>query len=71
MDTTKPYYVYVLWTDLGQRHYIGVTEDVDTRLTQHNTGAAKWTKRYAGTWQLVWSEQQPDPLGATGASAME
>ena len=55
-----PYDVYVLWSPTGQRFYIGVSEDVAIRLAQHNDGISKWTKRYAGTWQLVWQEQCPD-----------
>ena len=56
----KPYFVYVLWSSKGRRHYIGVTEDLDHRLTQHNAGLSKWTKRYAGTWLQIWSERCDD-----------
>ena len=55
----KPYHVYIIWSDTGHRFYIGVTEDVGRRLRDHNAGISKWTKRYAGTWRLVW--QQPSP----------
>lgn len=54
MDTDKPYYFYVLWSDAGQRHYIGVTEDVNKRLSDHNSGISKWTRRFAGSWELAW-----------------
>ena len=56
MNTSKPYSVYVLRSNQGQCFYIGVSENIETRLIQHNTGKSKWTKRYAGTWELVWSE---------------
>ncbi len=54
------YHVYVLWSEDGARHYIGITEDIAHRLDQHNRGESKWTKRYAGSWQLVWSEECDD-----------
>jgi predicted GIY-YIG superfamily endonuclease len=60
MDTSKPYTVYILWSDEGNRFYIGVTADVKHRLTQHNAGDSRWTKRYAGTWVLLWQEICPD-----------
>ena len=59
MPNQRPYSVYVLWSDAGNRFYTGVTEDVAQRLEQHNTAVSKWTKRYAGSWQLVWQEQFP------------
>ncbi len=56
MTVNKPYYVYVLWSAEGQRHYVGLTENIEHRLRQHNSGESKWTKRYAGSWTLAWSE---------------
>ena len=50
----KPSAVYILWSDIGQRFYIGITENVAHRHTQHNAGVSRWTARYAGSWQLVW-----------------
>ena len=50
----KNYYCYILWSSRGQKFYVGITEDVDHRLEQHNYGVSKWTKRFAGTWELVW-----------------
>jgi len=50
----QSYVVYVLWSSLGRRFYIGLTDDVIRRLGQHNQGDSRWTKRSAGTWQLVW-----------------
>ncbi|NOY80547.1 MAG: GIY-YIG nuclease family protein [Kiritimatiellaeota bacterium] len=49
----------MLWSPDGQRFYIGIAEDVQRRLTEHNAGISKWTKRYAGTWKLVWHELCP------------
>ena len=51
----KPYFVYVLWSPSGGRFYIGISEDVEFRLSQHNSGEYKgWTNRYP-PWTLVYS----------------
>ncbi len=55
--STKPYFCYILWSNIGKKFYIGVTENVKLRLDQHNAGISKWTKRYAGTWKLVWTNE--------------
>ena len=57
-----PYYTYILWSTTARRFYIGVTEDVSKRLSDHNSGISKWTKRYAGSWELVW-QRKLDSLG--------
>jgi len=53
----SPYHVYILWTDVGRHFYIGTTDDVPRRFTQHNSGESKWTKRHAGSWELVWRRE--------------
>ncbi|MDA1088628.1 MAG: GIY-YIG nuclease family protein [Verrucomicrobia bacterium] len=57
--SSQSYSVYILWSTLGRCFYIGVSEDVAHRVIQHNAGVSKWTKRYAGTWQLVWQREFP------------
>ncbi|MFM7099917.1 MAG: GIY-YIG nuclease family protein [Verrucomicrobiota bacterium] len=54
------YRVYVLRNPEGRR-YIGITDDVERRLTQHNQGVSKWT-RGKGPWTLEW-ESTPGSLG--------
>ncbi len=49
-----PYHAYILWSGAACRFYIGVSEDVEHRLAEHNAGVSKWTRRYAGSWALVW-----------------
>ncbi len=47
------YRVYVLRNTEG-RFYIGLSEDVLTRLHQHNEGKSSWTSS-RGPWSLVWT----------------
>jgi predicted GIY-YIG superfamily endonuclease len=54
---------YVLQNPDG-RVYIGSTDDVSRRLSEHQTGLAGWTKS-RGPWTLVYSEDF-----ATRAEAM-
>jgi hypothetical protein len=39
----KPYFVYVLWSPSREHFYIGISEDVPKRLSQHNDGVSRWT----------------------------
>jgi len=52
----KPYFVYVLWPASASRFYIGISEDPDVRLAQHNAGVSKWTSNY-DSWELVLVER--------------
>jgi len=40
------YYVYVLKSVNFKRFYVGLTTDIDRRLTQHNSGRTKSIKAY-------------------------
>jgi hypothetical protein len=43
LSTLAVYCVYVIQNPDG-RFYIGMSEDVATRVVQHNSGVSKWTK---------------------------
>ena len=51
----KAYYVCVLWSPRARRFYIGLSENPQQRLAQHNEGARGRTAGHA-PWQLVYSE---------------
>ena len=53
--SSKSHFVYVLWSTAGRRFYIGISEDSQKRLRQHNEGGSKWTARYR-PWELVHVE---------------
>ncbi|MDQ3545151.1 MAG: GIY-YIG nuclease family protein [Verrucomicrobiota bacterium] len=60
------YRVYVL-LNLQARRYIGLTENLERRLQQHNAGVSKWTKN-RGPWKLVW---QSEPMSLSNARKLE
>ena len=56
--------MYVLENPDG-RFYVGSTDDLDRRVSQHNTPAdrTKYTHKH-GPWKLVWNEAHPTPTEA-------
>jgi putative endonuclease len=48
------FYVYILWSEQLQKYYVGSTNDLDKRLTQHNAGHSKFTSTGA-PWLFIWS----------------
>jgi putative endonuclease len=52
----KPYFVYVLWSERARRFYIGISEDLEQRLRQHNWGQYGWTRQHR-PWILVYQRR--------------
>ena len=55
MDTSKPYEVYVIQSE-GGKYYIGLSEDINKRLKEHNAGLSNYTKTKR-PWTLVHIEK--------------
>ncbi|NND62838.1 MAG: GIY-YIG nuclease family protein [Flavobacteriaceae bacterium] len=49
------FYVYILFSESFNRYYIGMTERINERLLEHNTGKMQSTKPYV-PWKLVYHE---------------
>ena len=49
------YRVYVIRNPAGC-FYIGLSEDVENRLRQHNDGESRWSKG-KGPWRLAWTSE--------------
>ena len=47
------YYTYIIESITNQRWYIGHTNDIDRRLSEHNSGQNKSTKG-KGPWKLIF-----------------
>ncbi|RJP68606.1 MAG: GIY-YIG nuclease family protein, partial [Ignavibacteriales bacterium] len=50
------YKVYILKTDSKERYYIGHSEDVEKRLSEHNSAKTKSTKAYV-PWKIIYTEE--------------
>ena len=50
------YYTYVIQSEVDGRFYKGQTENIVSRILQHNSGKTKSTKGYL-PWKLVYFEK--------------
>ncbi|MBD3638019.1 MAG: GIY-YIG nuclease family protein [Crocinitomicaceae bacterium] len=51
--------VYILYSEVILKHYVGHTQNVEERLAYHNSGYSKYTKSGI-PWKLVWSQECTD-----------
>ena len=56
-------FVYILRSMKDGRFYVGMTENLEKRLSQHNSGRTKSTKGYI-PWKLFFSEEYSDRISA-------
>jgi putative endonuclease len=49
------FYVYVLWSDKLQKRYVGITENIEKRIDEHNRGCNRFTKGGI-PWILIHTE---------------
>ena len=49
-------YTYVLWSEQFCRKYVGMTENLERRLNEHNSGKMKSTKAFR-PWKIVYFEE--------------
>ena len=50
------FYVYILYSNLVDRFYIGSTNALFQRLNEHRNGFSQYTKQ-ANDWELVYSKE--------------
>ena len=50
------YKLYVLKSIICSKSYVGITDDIDRRLREHNSGKHLYTKRYM-PWELIYTEE--------------
>ena len=53
------YYVYFLQSELNGRYYVGITNNVERRLKEHNSGIVRSTAPYK-PWELKRIEKYVD-----------
>jgi putative endonuclease len=55
----RAYFVYVLRSECCPRFYIGISQDPQQRLKQHNESGRGWTARYR-PWVLLRVDEHPN-----------
>lgn len=50
------YFVYILRSEQFDRRYVGITDNLNRRLQEHNSGKMKSTKAYK-PWKIVYHEE--------------
>ena len=50
------FFVYILYSKSCDKFYTGQTQDLNNRLTEHNTGETKSIKSCV-PWTLVWKKE--------------
>jgi putative endonuclease len=53
------YFIYILYSSLRSKYYVGSCQDVSTRLIKHNTNHSGFTGK-TGDWQIKHIEEYPD-----------
>ena len=57
------YFLYILRSKEYPKTYVGITDNLDRRLTEHNAGKSAFSRRYK-PWSFVHHEQFLDRLEA-------
>lgn len=55
--------VYILKNSTSGRHYIGSTNDLVRRLSEHNRGNTRST-RQKGNWEVIYTEEYSELIEA-------
>ena len=55
--------VYILRNNQGGKHYIGSTNDLVRRISEHNRGHTRST-RQKGNWEIIYTEEYDNMLEA-------
>ena len=55
--------LYILYSEILDRYYVGYTNDLERRLSEHNRIKGKYTDRGI-PWRLVYSENYSDKKSA-------
>jgi putative endonuclease len=50
------FFLYILQGDKDGRYYVGITNSLEARISQHNRGVGKST-RSSRPWRLIYTEE--------------
>ena len=57
------YFIYILKSINYDKTYIGITNNLERRLKEHNAGKSIYTRRFK-PWEIVYTEELPDRTAA-------
>lgn len=63
MLTNIQFFVYVLWSDGFKRKYVGMSENLQKRLNEHNAGKTRSTKSFK-PWKIIYFEEHNSRIEA-------
>ncbi len=63
------FFVYILFSSSSKKFYVGHTNDINRRLSEHNSGFSKSTK-HGIPWSLVFSKEFPTRTEAMAFESM-
>ena len=52
------FFTYILFSEKLNKHYIGHTNDIDRRISEHNSSHCSSTK-FGVPWRLIYSKEFP------------
>ncbi len=55
MKSTEDFSVYLLHSEKSGIYYVGIAQDVEVRIKEHNRGKSKFTKGHI-PWKLMYQE---------------
>jgi putative endonuclease len=50
------YYIYIIYNKVHDKYYIGQTHSLGKRIAEHNLCLSKYTSKYDGGWEVIYSE---------------
>ena len=50
---TMEYFIYSIYSNLLQKHYVGISENIPRRLEAHNSGLSTYTNK-ASDWKIIY-----------------
>jgi putative endonuclease len=53
------FFVYIAHNNKHDKFYIGQTNDLDTKIWQHNNKLSVFTSKFDGEWIIVYTEDYP------------
>ena len=49
-------FLYILFNKLADKYYIGITENLQRRIIEHNSNQTHYTGKVAGDWEILYSK---------------